>query len=105
MVSLSNHDSEQLMPWLYILKCSDGSYYTGTTADPDKRVAEHQEGMVPGYTFDRRPVELVYSEEFPEWSNVVEREFQIKKWSRKKKEAFIREDWDALKRLSRSKSK
>jgi len=53
------------MPYyVYILKCADGSYYTGSTDDLSKRIWQHQEGVTPGsYTFSRRPVELVWSEE------------------------------------------
>lgn len=89
------------MPWLYILKCSDHSYYTGTTKDLVRRLAEHQEGLVESYTFDRRPVELVFAEEILSWPEAIEREFQIKKWSRKKKEALITKNWEALKELSK----
>lgn len=91
------------MPWLYILKCSDNSYYTGTTADPEKRLSEHESGIPGSYTFDKRPVELHFAEEFSSWPEAIEREIQIKKWSRKKKEALIKNDWERLKSLSKSK--
>ncbi|MDO8462236.1 MAG: GIY-YIG nuclease family protein [Deltaproteobacteria bacterium] len=91
------------MPWLYILKCRDGSYYTGTAANPEKRLAEHQQGLEGSYTYNKRPVELVFANEFPSWPEAIAREIQIKKWSRKKKEALIKEDWEALKRLSKGK--
>ena len=55
------------MPWLYILKCADGSYYTGTTSNPERRVAEHEQGMIDCYTYKRRPVKIVFIEEFRSW--------------------------------------
>ena len=91
------------MPWLYILKCSDDSYYTGTTRDLEKRLSEHQSGMPGSYTFDKRPVEIVFSEEFSSWPEAVAREIQVKKWSRQKKEALIKSDWEALKGLAKGK--
>ena len=93
------------MPWLYILKCADGSYYTGTTKDPERRLGEHLKGIPGSYTWNKRPVELVFTYEFSTWSEAVEREFQIKKWSRKKKQALIQGDWDTLKMLSQKRTK
>ena len=84
-----------------ILKCIDGSYYTGTTGDLERRFSEHQPGMPGSFTWKRRPVVLVFSEEFSSWSEAIEREMQIKGWSRKKKEALIRGDWDQLRELAR----
>ena len=66
------------------------------------RVASHQRGEIPGYTWSRRPVELVFAEEFKSRIDALERERQIKGWSRRKKEALIRGDWDALQRLSKA---
>lgn len=82
--------------WIYILRCSDGTYYTGHTDDLERRVAEHQAGTFPGYTHDRRTVELVFSETFTDRIDALERERQVKDWSRKKKEALIRGDWAAV---------
>ena len=48
--------------WTYILKCSDGSYYTGSTSNIEKRISEHQKGAISGYTHSRRPIELIFSE-------------------------------------------
>ncbi len=78
--------------WVYILRCVDGSYYVGHTDDLEKRVRQHQSGELGGYTFNRRPFELVYSQDFPtrEEAFVVERQF--KGWCRAKKEAVIRAD-------------
>ncbi|MCH8087161.1 MAG: GIY-YIG nuclease family protein [Chloroflexi bacterium] len=88
--------------YIYILKCSDGSYYTGHTDNLEMRIAGHQMGEIPGYSFTRRPVNLVFSEEFPTRVDAIERERQIKRWSRHKKEALIKQDWDRLKQLARS---
>jgi putative endonuclease len=88
--------------FIYILKCSDGSYYTGVTNNIQKRFFEHQEGLIKGsYTHDRRPTELVHVEEFQDINDALSREKQIKKWSRKKKEALISEDFDKLITLSK----
>jgi len=90
--------------WLYILKCADGSYYTGSTNDLDLRVTQHIRGEGCIYTRNRLPVELVYSEEFQSEHEAFLRERQVKGWSRAKKEALIRGDFDALVILSRSRS-
>jgi putative endonuclease len=88
--------------WLYILKCADGSYYTGTTrADLEKRVAEHQAGTFEGYTSTRLPIVLVYSEFFDRITDAIAAERQIKGWSRAKKEALIRGDYAGLQSASR----
>ena len=89
--------------YLYILKCSDGSYYTGSTTNLDLRLAQHEVGEASVYTACRRPVIAVYACEFPSYFEAFSRERQVKKWSRKKKEALIRGDFEALVRLSRSK--
>ncbi len=88
--------------WIYILRCVDGSYYTGHTDNLENRLSLHQEGKVEGYTSTRLPVELVYSEEFSTRLEVLEHERQIKGWSRKKKEALMRGDWAEISRLARS---
>lgn len=76
---------------IYILKCSDGSYYTGSTRELDARVKQHQDGTHPqSYTFSRRPVELVWSEIVETYPEAFQWEHQIKGWSRAKKEALIR---------------
>jgi predicted GIY-YIG superfamily endonuclease len=87
--------------YLYILKCRDGSYYVGHTDDLEKRMGEHDDGLSDGYTARRRPVELVFVDEFSTREETIERERQLKGWSRAKKEALIRRDWDELQRLAR----
>lgn len=86
--------------WTYILLCADRSYYTGHTDDLDRRIGEHQSGTIRGYTFDRRPVELVWADSFPTRAEAQAAETKIKSWSRAKKEALIAENWDRLKRLA-----
>lgn len=88
--------------WIYILRCADGTYYTGHTDDLERRIGQHQSGDIPGYTHDRRPVELVFSETFTDRIDALERERQVKDWSRKKKEALIRGDWTAVSEAARS---
>ena len=89
--------------WIYILKCSDGSYYTGHTDDLDRRIIQHLKGELSTcYTFSRRPLELVFSQEFPTREEALASEQQIKGWGRKKKEAMIRGDWVEVSRLARS---
>jgi putative endonuclease len=87
--------------FLYILRCSDGSYYVGTTRTAlEIRVAEHNAGTLGGYTSTRRPVTLVYSQWFDRITDAIENERKLKKWSRAKKEALIRGDFEALRQLS-----
>ena len=89
--------------FVYIVRCADGSYYTGRSAiSVEKRVSEHNSGVYRGYTFSRRPVALVFSEHFQRITDAIAFERQIKGWSRGKKEALIGRDWDELRRLARS---
>jgi putative endonuclease len=88
--------------WLYILRCSDGSYYVGTARNSlDRRVAEHQAGTLGGYTARRRPVTLVYQQHFQRITDAIAGERQVKGWRREKKEALIRGDFELLPALSR----
>jgi len=82
--------------WAYVLRCSDGSYYTGHTDELERRVAEHQSGEIPGYTQKQLPVTLMWSQEFPSREEALAAELQIKDWSRAKKEALFRSDWATL---------
>ncbi len=90
--------------YLYILRCSDGSYYTGHTDQIEARLAAHQSGQLSGYTYGRRPVELAFLEESGSRNDAFIRERQIKGWTRSKKEALMSYDWERLVRLSRSTS-
>ena len=87
--------------WLYMLRCTDGSYYAGTARDSlERRVAEHQTGTFGGYTARRRPVTLVFQQAFERIEDAVAAERQIKGWRREKKEALIRGDYKALPALA-----
>ena len=85
---------------VYMLRCSDGSYYAGHTNDLEHRLAAHERGAIEGYTLSRRPVELVFSDQFSTRLEAFHRERQIKGWSMSRKEALIKGDWDRLVELS-----
>ena len=85
----------------YMLRCSDGRYYVGHTDDLEHRVAQHQHGEVPGFTQTRRPVALVWSENFPSRAEALEVERQLKVWRREKKEALIGGDWASISALAK----
>ena len=88
---------------VYILKCSDGSYYVGVTNDIEKRLVEHTNGVDPkAYTFRRRPVKLVFQEHFHDVNQAINFEKQVKGWRRQKKEALINREWDRLPELSKA---
>jgi predicted GIY-YIG superfamily endonuclease len=87
------------MPFVYILKCADGSYYVGKTDDLLNRLHEHQAGVGADYTAARRPIEMVYAEEHSSIRGAKNRELQLKRWSRAKKEALIAQDLGRLKRV------
>jgi predicted GIY-YIG superfamily endonuclease len=89
--------------WVYILECSDGSYYVGCSSNLTQRIEQHQQGTFSGYTAKRRPVALKWSGETNDINNAIAAERQIKGWSRAKKEALIRGDWEVLHELSLSK--
>jgi len=87
--------------FVYILQCSDGSYYTGVTNNIEERFFQHQSGMDQScYTFKRRPLKLVHVATFQTAMEAIEREKQIKRWGKKKKEALIAKDYEKLPELS-----
>ncbi|AUP78585.1 GYDIA family GHMP kinase [Flavivirga eckloniae] len=86
--------------FLYILECFDGTFYTGSTIDLDKRLHEHQNGRGANHTKKRLPVKLVYVQEFSRIDDAFYREKQIQGWSRKKKQALIENNFDNLKKYS-----
>ncbi len=89
--------------FVYILKCTDDSFYTGMTNNLERRLFEHNVGIdKESYTFKRRPVELVWFEMFTEPTQAIMIEKKIKGWSRRKKQALIDEDWDKLVRYSKN---
>ena len=88
--------------WVYLLRCADQSIYVGHTDDLERRLAQHSSGSCGGVTATRLPVDPIWAQEFGCRGEALETERQIKVWSRAKKLALARQDWDALKRLSRS---
>ncbi|HOI15130.1 MAG TPA: GIY-YIG nuclease family protein [Geobacteraceae bacterium] len=88
------------MPCMYILECADGSYYTGSTKDLERRLWEHQNGVGANHTAKRLPVKLVYFEECARIDDAYYREKQIQGWSRKKKESLIEGDTNQIHKLA-----
>jgi putative endonuclease len=86
---------------MYILLCADGSYYTGNTKDLRKRMQEHQSGQGAEYTSSRLPVQLLYYEEYRKVSDAFDREKQIQRWSRKKKDALIEGNLEELSKAAK----
>lgn len=84
------------MPYMYILECADGSYYTGSTKDLERRMWEHQNGLGANHTAKRLPVKLVYCEECDRIDDAFYREKQVQGWSRKKKEALMASDYNQI---------
>ena len=82
--------------WTYILLCADGLYYTGHTDDLEKRIGDHQSGQIKGFTSSRLPARLMWSQDFSTRYEALDAELKIKKWSKAKKQALIRGDWDSL---------
>ena len=86
---------------VYILKCKDESYYTGVTNNLERRLYEHETGYNPtSYTHNKRPLKLLFCEDFLDINHAIAFEKQLKGWSRKKKEAIIEGKWEKLKELS-----
>ena len=89
--------------FVYIVECSDKSYYTGFTSNLDKRLMEHNSGFYDNaYTIKRRPVTLKWFEQFTDPNHAIAVEKQIKGWSRRKKRALIEENWDDLVEFSKN---
>ena len=90
--------------WTYIVLCADRSYYTGTHrgTDIEDRIGSHNNGTFRGYTYFRRPVKLVWAQEFQSIKEAIEYERRIKGWTRAKKKALIKGNIAELKRLSNS---
>ncbi|GGK51730.1 MULTISPECIES: GIY-YIG nuclease family protein [Flavobacteriaceae] len=90
--------------FVYILKCIDNTYYTGITSNLENRLFQHSSGFYKNsYTYKRRPVTMVFYTEFIDINLAIEKEKQIKKWSRVKKEALINGDYDDLVNLAKKK--
>jgi predicted GIY-YIG superfamily endonuclease len=84
--------------FVYIVRCADGSLYTGCAKDPVERADVHNSGRGAKYTAGRCPVQLVYTEGFASHGDALRRERQLKRWPRRKKEALVAGDLSALKR-------
>jgi len=96
-------DAAPMEVTVYIVRCSDGSYYTGLTKqEVEARVWEHNEGVYDGYTKKRRPVALVFTETYDRIVDAIARERQIKGWSQVKKEALISLAYESLPELARN---
>ena len=94
--------SDEPGAYVYMLRCADGSYYVGSARRGlDLRVNEHNAGTFGGYTSTRRPVTLVWAQHFPLITDAIAVERQIKGWSRAKKEALIRNDYESISMLSK----
>jgi predicted GIY-YIG superfamily endonuclease len=91
--------------YVYLLRCSDQSYYVGHTDDIESRIAQHQSGLIPGYTARRRPVTLLKAEMLPTREEALAAEIQIKGWTRRKKEAWAADNFEALKQFSKKSPK
>ena len=91
------------MFWLYVLECRDRTLYVGHTDDLDERMRCHDAGMVDSYTGSRRPLKLVFAEEFGSRYEALAMERKLKGWSRAKKVAYIAGDWDSVSRLAKGK--
>ncbi|MDP9821601.1 GIY-YIG nuclease family protein [Nocardioides massiliensis] len=89
------------MPHVYILECSDGSYYVGSTTNLPARLHQHQEGHGAAYTRRRRPVRLVFNQEYASVADAFSVEKQIQGWGRAKREALIRGEFSLLPGLAK----
>ena len=98
----TNHfHTQDMKGWMYILLCANGQYYTGSTNDLERRLAQHQMGEGANFTRKHLPVKLVYFEEFQLVSDAFYREKQVQGWSRAKKEALINGDKNKLHELAK----
>ena len=88
--------------YMYILECADGSYYTGSTWNLEKRLWQHQNGKGANYTKKRLPVKLVYCESYDRVEDAFRREKQVQGWSRRKKKVLIEGNSEKLIELSRN---
>jgi putative endonuclease len=89
------------MPFMYILECSDGTFYTGSTWNLEKRLEEHKKGQGANYTKKRLPINLVYSEKYNSIKKAFQRERQIHNWGHEKKKALINKDKSLLSEKSK----
>jgi len=91
--------------WTYMLHCRGGGFCIGHTDALEHRIAQHETGAIPGFTRDHLPVKLVWSATFPTREEALAMERRLKGWSRAKKMALIRGDWNEISRLARPQEK
>ena len=103
----THHITNDIMNYfyLYILQCSDNSYYVGHTDNIEKRVAEHNSNQYQCYTSTRLPIKVVFTQQFTSRDEVIIAEQRIKNWSRQKKEALISNNWEQVSLLAKKKFK
>jgi predicted GIY-YIG superfamily endonuclease len=89
--------------YVYVLRCRDKTYYCGHTDNLELRMDQHMQGLI-GYTARRKPVELLWFTDFSAREEALAVELQIKGWSRAKKEALMRNDWETVKQLAKSRN-
>lgn len=98
----SSREKKTTADWsLYILRCCDGSFYTGITNNMKRRFKMHQDGKASRYTRTRRPVEILYSETCGDRSQALIRECEVKEWPRTKKEALVSGEWEGSRSATR----
>ena len=103
-IVLKSYFKSMEISYVYIIECCDGTYYVGVTSNLDKRFEEHQSGKHPeSYTYKRRPLKLVFYATFTDIQLAIEKEKQIKKWSKAKKRALIEGRYDDLINLAKKK--
>ncbi|WP_405199476.1 GIY-YIG nuclease family protein [Christiangramia sp. LLG6405-1] len=89
--------------YVYLLNCKDDSYYVGMTSNLEERLLQHNSGKFQdAYTFNRRPVKLMWAQQFTDPNIALDLEKKLKGWSRKKKIALILKDWEKLQKLSKN---
>jgi putative endonuclease len=103
MAAEIRNNSACMAAYVYMLRCADGSFYVGSATGHDlsRRIEEHQSGAYPGYTWSRRPVELVWSEHFDRFTDAIGAERKLKGWSRAKKLALINPNFSLLHQLAK----
>ena len=90
--------------WTYMLHCRGGYFYVGHTDNLERRMDQHERSIVPGFVRDHWPAKLVWAGEFPTRYEAIAMERRLKGWSRAKKLALIRDDWDSISKLAKGKS-
>ncbi len=88
-----------------MLHCNGGALYVGHSDDLERRIGQHEQGAIPGFTASRLPVKLIWSESFSTRAEALEMERRLKGWSRAKKLALVRSDWTEISCLARTKEK